>query len=84
MGISHFPTRNCLSHNCLLQMYEQMLVIQFSYNFVAIEIAIEIESKTEIAPKNFSFFFQPQIEFCTQTNIFHKKNLHANLNFLSA
>ena len=27
----------------------------------------------KIWPKNFLFFFQPQIEFRTQTNIFRKK-----------
>ena len=28
----------------------------------------------KIWPKNFLFFFQPQIDFRTQTNIFQKKN----------
>ena len=36
--------------------------------------------KNSIAKKNFSFFFQLQIEFCTETNL-SKKNLHVNFNF---
>ena len=36
----------------------------------------------EIASKNFLCFFQPQIDFRIQTNIFWKKNLHAKFNFL--
>ena len=42
-------------------------------------------SKIEIAPKFFFvFFFQPQIEFCTQTNIFQKKICMQTFNFLFA
>ena len=31
------------------------------------------KSNIEIAPKNFLFFFEPQIELCTQRNILQKK-----------
>ena len=38
----------------------------------------EAQSKLEIVPKFFLFFFQPQIEFGTQTIIFQKKNCVQN------
>ena len=36
----------------------------------------------KLPPKFFLWFFQTQIDFRTQANIFEKKNLHAKFNFL--
>ena len=60
-------------------MYGKMLIVQFSYNFWN-----KNPCKIEIAPKLFFVFFQPQIEFCTQTNIFQKKICMQTFNFLFA
>ena len=38
----------------------------------------------KIWPKKFLFFFQPQIEFRTQTNIFRNFFSHAKFNILCA
>ena len=65
--------------------FEKMLSIQFPYMEIVWLAFFESDTKNlpqffENLPQN--FFFQPQFEFCTQTNIFRKKKfLHAKFNF---
>ena len=49
-------------------------VRQNANHTIFIQFFKKLNFKIENAAEIFSFFFQPQIEFCTQTSIFQKKN----------
>ena len=49
---------------------KKMLIIQFPYmEIVWLAFFLMAKQKLWICPKLFLFFFQPQIDFCTQANI---------------
>ena len=59
-----------------ISIYENCMTSIFSMATTKI-----FQNKIEIAPKFFCFFFQPQIEFFTQTNTFQKTNFACNFVF---
>ena len=72
--LKYFFEKKCFPYSFhIWKLYDWHFLMATQKNF---------SSKFENLPQKFcSFFFQPQIEFCTQTNIFRKNFLHANFIF---
>ena len=62
------PHRNCLSNNCLHQMYGKMLIIQFSYNFLK-----NFQVKLKLPQNFFRFFFNVKSNFVHKQTFSEKK-----------